>query len=243
MIQKVTTDTVLLCAIRHKVIRIPNVFDIHHMQNLPRQLSDVRSYLKAQFAPFSRSFFGSAIMPIEGLRVAFWWAAPATLAVLFIAKFRSQIPASYLEAAISDGIGPHIWNVVGMLGLALFGLAVLFPTVKFIATGAYQVLINTYGMGGLAIGLLIGKILAQLPSSLSKLKLWEAWFAGTGITLLMLELFVLNFSLWCFASLMRSTKDGGGFLRQVENIDLRLRLFAFILLSILPAFVFLVRGH
>lgn len=213
------------------------------MQNLTRQLSNIRSYLKVQFAPFSLSFFGSSIAPIEGLRVAFWWVSPATLAVLFIAQFRNQLPASYLEAAISDGIGPHIWNVVGMLGLALFGLAVLFPRVKFIATGAYQILINTYGMGGLAIGLLIGKILAQLPPSLSKLELWDAWFAGTGITLLILELFVLNFSLWCFASLMRSTKENGGFLHHVENIDLRLRLFTFILLSILPSFVFLVRGQ
>ncbi|KVP09144.1 hypothetical protein WJ84_26285 [Burkholderia ubonensis] len=130
-----------------------------------------------------------------------------------------------------------------MLGLVLFGLAVLFPKIKFIATGAYQVLINTYGMGGLAIGLLIGKIGAQLPSSLSKLELWRAWLAGTGIALLMFELFVLNFSLWCFASLMRPTKEDDGFLRHVASIDLRLRLFAFILLSILPPAVFLVRGH
>ncbi|MDR5660166.1 hypothetical protein [Burkholderia cenocepacia] len=208
-----------------------------------RQLSNVRSYLKVQLAPFSLSFFESAIVPIEGLRVVFWWAAPATLAVLFIAQFRNLLPASYLEAAISDGIGPHIWNVVGMLGLVLFGLAVLFPKAKFIATGAYQVLINAYGMGGLAIGLLIGKILAQLPPSLSKLELWKAWFAGTGVTLLMLELFVLNFSLWCFSSLMRPTKNDHGFLYHVENIDLRLRLFVFIFLSILPPVIFLIRGH
>ncbi|PQV44558.1 hypothetical protein [Paraburkholderia sp. BL21I4N1] len=213
------------------------------MQNFTHQLSNARSYLKAQLAPFNRSFFWAAIVPIEGLRVAFWWAAPATVAVLFIIRFKNQLPASYLEAAISDGIGPHIWNVVGMLGLVLFGLAVLFPKIKFIATGAYQVLINTYGMGGLAIGLLIGKIGAQLPSSLSKLELWTAWLTGTGIALLMLELFVLNFSLWCFASLMRSTNEDDGFLRHVGSIDLRLRLLAFILLSILPPVVFLVRGH
>lgn len=213
-----------------------------HIQN-SMQLSNVRSYLKVQLAPFNRSFFWSAIVPIEGLRVAFWWAAPATVAVLFITHFKNRLPASYLEAAISDGIGPHIWNVVGMLGLALFGLAVLFPKIEFIATGAYQVLINTYGMGGLAIGLLIGKIGTQLPSSLSKLELWKAWLAGTGIGLLMLELFMLNFSLWCLASLMRSTKEDDGFLRRAASIDLRLRLFAFILLSILPPVVFLVREH
>ncbi|VBB12296.1 hypothetical protein [Burkholderia stabilis] len=213
------------------------------MQHFTRQLSSVCLYLKAQLAPFNRSFFWSAIVPIEGLRVAFWWAAPATVAVLLITHFKNQLPSGYLEAAISDGIGPHIWNVVGMLGLVLFGLAVLFPTIKFIATGAYQVLINTYGMGGLAIGLLIGKIGAQLPSSLSKFELWKIWLAGTGIALLMLELFVLNFSLWCLASLMRSTKEDDGFLRRVASIDLRLRLFAFILLSILPPVVFLIRGH
>ena len=198
---------------------------------------------QGSIGPIQSFIFLSAIVPIEGLRVAFWWAAPATVAVLFITHFKNRLPASYLEAAISDGIGPHIWNVVGVLGLALFGLAVLFPKIEFIATGAYQVLINTYGMGGLAIGLLIGKIGAQLPSSLSKLELWKAWLAGTGIGLLMLELFVLNFSLWCFASLMRSTKEGDGFLRRAASIDLRLRLFAFILLSILPPVVFLVREH
>ncbi|WP_155774593.1 hypothetical protein [Burkholderia stagnalis] len=213
------------------------------MNTFKRLLSKLFSYIKEQLTPFERSTVWSPLVFVEGVTIVFWWAAPAMIAVWLITYFRKHLPFNYLNAAISDGIGPHLWNVVGMLGLALFGLAVLIPRCKFIANSAYQVLINTYAMGGLAIGLLIGQITARLPSALSKLELWKAWLTGTGIAFVMLELFALNFSLWCLASLMRTAAGHDGFLRRVERIDLRLRFLAFVFLSILPTTVFVVRGH
>lgn len=213
------------------------------MMTFTRPLSKLFAYLKEQLTPLGRPAIWLQFSVIEGARIIFWWAAPSMLAVWLITYFRKYLPFSYLDAAISDGIGPHLWNVVGLLGLALFGLAVLLPRCKFIANSAYQVLTNTYAMGGLAIGLLVGQITARIPSALSKLELWKAWLMGTGIAFVTLELFALNFSLWCLASLMRTTAGHDGFLRRIEGIDLRLRFLAFVFLSILPTTMFVIRGH
>ncbi|MCA8157757.1 hypothetical protein [Burkholderia contaminans] len=213
------------------------------MNKFTRPLSKLLSYIKEQLTPFEHSTVCPPLVFVEGVTIVFWWAAPAMVAVWLITYFKRHLPLNYLDAAISDGIGPHLWNIVSMLGLALFGLAVLLPRCKFIANSAYQVLVNTYAMGGLAIGLLVGQVTTQLPSALSKLALWKAWLSGTGIALVMLGLFALNFSLWCLASLMRTAAGHDGFLRRIERIDLRLRFLAFVLLSILPTIVFVVRGH
>lgn len=116
----------------------------------------LREYLRAQLQQFDRTALWSSHIAKEGALIVFWWAAPAFLIVWFVARYREYVPSAYFEAAISEGIGPHLWNVVGTLGLLLVGLALLFPGSRFIARSAYQVLINTYAIGGLSFGLLFG---------------------------------------------------------------------------------------
>jgi len=162
--------------------------------------------------------------------------------VWLITRYKEHLPFAYLDAAISDGIGPHLWDVVGILGFALFGLAVLLPRCKLIADGAYQVLTNTSGMGWLAWGLLFGLFIARVPAELSKLAAWKAGVLEASVTFFMLKIFVLNFLVWWFGNLMRSNANNGDFLRRVERLDLRLRVIMFICLSILLPVLFVIRG-
>jgi hypothetical protein len=99
-------------------------------------------------------------------------------------------------AAISEGIGPHLWNVVGTLGLVLVGFFLLFPRSQFIARSAHQVLINTYAIGGLSFGLLFGQLSTALASAAANVALWKAWLMGAGGVFLAFQALALNFSLW-----------------------------------------------
>ena len=134
----------------------------------------LREYLRTQLQPFDRAALWSSSVAKEGALVVFLWAAPSFLIVWLVASYRKFVPSAYLEAAISEGIGPHLWNVVGTLGLALVGLALVFPRSRLIARSAYHVLINTYAIGGLSFGLLFGQLATALASAAENLASWKA---------------------------------------------------------------------
>lgn len=194
----------------------------------------LREYLRTQLQPFDRAALWSSHVAQEGVLVIFWWAAPSFLIVWLVARYREHVPSAYLEAAISEGIGPHLWNVVGTLGLVLVGFALLFPRSQFIARSAHQVLINTYAIGGLSFGLLFGQLATALASAAANVALWKAWFMGAGGVFLVFQALVLNFSLWYLGHLMASREASDGFLHRAEGVDLRLRFVAFLLFAVLP---------
>lgn len=194
----------------------------------------LREYLLTQLRPFDRAALWSSNVAKEGAFVIFWWAAPSFLIVWLVARYREYVPSAYLEAAISEGIGPHLWNAVGTLGLVLVGFALLFPGSRFIARSAYQVLINTYAIGGLSFGLLFGQLATALASAAANLASWKAWLMGAGGVFLAVQVLALNFSLWYLGHLMASREASDGFLHRVERVALRLRLVAFLFLAVLP---------
>lgn len=194
----------------------------------------LKTYLRMQLQPFDRAALWSPSIAKGGALVVFWWAAPSFSLVWLVAHYRENLPSAYLEAAISEGIGPHLWNVIGTLGLVLVGFALLFPRSRFIARGAYQVLINTYAIGGLSFGLLFGQLATVFASATANVAAWKAWLLGTGSIFLAFQVIVLNFSLWYLGHLMASREASDGFLHRVERVDLRLRVFAFFLLALLP---------
>lgn len=194
----------------------------------------LRQYLRTQLSPFDRGALWSSHVAKEGASVVFWWAAPSFLIVCLVARFREHVPSAYLQSAISEGIGPHLWNVVGTLGLVLVGFALLFPGSRFIARSAYQVLINTYAIGGLSFGLLFGQLATALASATANIALWKTSLLGIGGVFLAVQALTLNFSLWYLGHLMASREACDGFLHRVERVALRLRLVAFLFLAALP---------
>jgi len=194
----------------------------------------LKSYLQSQLQPFDRKALWSPQILKEGGLVVFWWAVPAFVIVWLVNNFHEHLPSAYLEEAISQGIGPHLWNVIGTLALVLVGFAFLFPRSQLIAKSARQVLINTYAIGGLSLGLLFGQLTTALAAASDNIAAWKAWLLGAGSTFLFIQVLFLNFALWYLGHLMSSRTLNDGFLNQVEQVALRIRLVAFSLFAILP---------
>ena len=191
-------------------------------------------YIAAQLQQFNSANLWSRRSALEGMRILLGWAVPSFSFVLAVDRFHEHVPSVYLQAAISEGIGPHLWNVIGTLGLVLFGLALLFPRVHFIARSAHQVLINTFAIGGLSFGLLFGQLATALVSATANIATWKAWLIGAGGLFLAIQVLALNFSLWYFSQLMASREEADHFLHQVERVALRLRVAAFLVISVTP---------
>jgi hypothetical protein len=202
------------------------------VEKLKTLAESIRAYVLEQLALFDRTALWSSKVAKEGVLVAFWWAVPAFFLVCSVEKFHQKLPSTYLEAAISEGIGPHLWNVIGTLGLVLVGFALLFPKSKYVAKCAHQVLINTYAIGGLSFGLLFGQLATSIASA--NIEQWKLWLLGVGGVFLAIQLLLLNFSLWYLGHLMVSREFGSDFLNRVERVHWRLRVFAAALIAGLP---------
>lgn len=201
-------------------------------------MSLFKSFLKNEFEHFDRGALWSPAAAREGVLVFLCWALPAIALALVVDHYSSYLPQNYLKAAISEGIGPHLWNVIAIAGLSLVGLAFLFPRSRIVTRSAYQVLINTYAIGGLTFGLLIGQVPKMLFFDSDQVEILELWLTGTGYLILILQALMLNFSLWYLGNLMIRKDDGNSFIDQVTRLDIRLRIFGFCLFTAQPLLLF-----
>lgn len=140
----------------------------------------------------------------------------------------------YLDAAISEGIGPHLWNVVGAIGAVLFGLFLILPTQRWLAKAANNVLVNTYAMGALTFGLLFGQWFYAFHTA--NLERWQAWANALGFGFLFLDVFFLNFSVCYLGYLSAPERLNTGFASKLASVDLRLRLFAGAALGVMTVY-------
>ncbi len=195
-------------------------------------MHDFKMYVLRQLKHFDPHTLWSPNLPVEYGSALFWWIMPAFTYVWFVSKIARF---SYLEAAILEGLGPHLWNVMGSLGIILFGFAVLFPRSKCFATGAYHILANAHAVGALAIGLLLGQLTTGLASAPADIAIWRFWLIGLGGAFMLLLVFLFNFCLWYLGYLATSTQCGVNFFDCVEKLSFPFRAGSLCFLLVLIA--------
>ncbi len=198
---------------------------------IQKRWHQLRAYLQLELTGLDRETLWTSFNLKGAWKVLFWWVVPAYLVVIVTFLHKGILPKVYLQAAIGEGIGPHLWNVMGVFGLILVGLSVIYPRASLISHSAYHVLTNTYSVGCLSLGLIAGQLTtiflnseAPTPSKL--------FLAGIGGALIALVAF--NIILWYLAHLMIRQTQGKCLLTQLPKIDLRLRVFVALLVGGIP---------
>lgn len=182
------------------------------------------AYLRSQLSTFTSSDFSPRPAIANAAAIFFGWAIPAFLGVMFTRWLGNCRSVEYLDAAISEGIGPHLWNVVGSIGATLFGLFLILPTQRWLAKAANNVLVNTYAIGALTFGLLFGQWFYAFQTA--NLERWQAWANALGFGFLFLDVLVLNFSVWYLGYLSSPDRLNTGVASKLLSVDLRLRALA-----------------
>ena len=168
-----------------------------------------------------------------GIKVFLSWSIPAflfVLAVSFLNNYRSVV---YYQEAISQGIGPVLWNVMGVFGLACFSLSIMFSRSKKIAIAAHKLLDNTFAIGSFSFGLLTAQVITQFPMDGVFLETWKNYLFGFAIFWLLMTLFIINFTLWYLGYLMqwkRSLRDKLSYISLWVRVPFGLLLFCLPLL-------------
>lgn len=180
-------------------------------------LNRIRAWVRHHTCHFKRSDFWPGCELKQAAIVFVAWALPAIVGVIVTDWIGSHRSVKYLQMSIQEGIGPHIWNVFAVLGMIPVGLLIAAPRQKWLAIAAYQVLQNTYALGALMFGLLLGEwICVTAPQN--------AFLLVMVMRLMLAFSFCLNLLIWYVAFLVSPVRLDTGFMRSVAQIKPQFRL-------------------
>lgn len=200
-------------------------------ETIQERWHQLRAYLQLELTGLDRETLWASFNLKEALKVLFWWFVPAYLVVIVTFLHKGILPKVYLQAAIDEGIGPHLWNVMGVFGMMLMGLSVLYPRIRLLSHSAYHVLVNTHSVGCLSLGLIAGQ-LTTIFLNLEAAAPSKLFLVNVGGDLIVLVAF--NIILWYLAHLMIRPTQGKCLLTQLPQIDLRIRVFIALLVGGIP---------
>ena len=131
------------------------------------------------------------------------WAIPAFMFVVLVSFLETSRDVSYYQDAISQGVGPKLWNVMGAFGFALFFVSLVFPKIRCFAIAAKQVLLNVFAIGALTFGLLFGQFICLIPELDKYFDGWQFYFFGPVIVVLLVAVALLNLATWYMSYLIQ----------------------------------------
>lgn len=180
-------------------------------------LNRIRTWMRHHTCHFKRSDFWPGCELKQAAIVLVAWVLPAIAGVVITDWIGSYRSVKYLQMSIQEGIGPHIWNVFAVLGMIPVGLLIAAPRQKWLAIAAYQVLQNTYALGALMFGLLLGEwICVTAPQN--------AFLLVMVMRLMLAFAFCLNLLIWYAAFLVSPARLDTGFMRSVAQLKPQFRL-------------------
>lgn len=174
----------------------------------------MKRYLSEEFSIFDTNDFLPREQIGGAIKVLSAWAVPAFIFVLWADTYYPNV--EFYKNAITEGIGPNLWNAIGSFGLFSFGIALAFSPLKTPSLFATQLLSNTYAIGCLTFGLLVGQW-CLLP--FSELVWWQQGLFGVTSVFLLLLVFVYNLFVWYLSFLIHNSRiDKSKFLGKFEQL-------------------------
>lgn len=176
----------------------------------------INLFLKRQIKEFEKQDFNIGSNWKEAISLFLYWAIPAFLTIVIVESLSDTRTVVYYRQAISQGIGPVLWNFIAVFGCATFGLSFICNRVKLLSIIAQQLLINVYTIGSLNFGILFGQFIILSPDLISEVELWKLFIVFPLSYLLLTFVFSLNLLMWYLSYLIRW---GNPFLVKLSSVN------------------------
>ncbi len=199
---------------------------------------EFQEYIISQLSPTKNGLRLKREEFLEGITIFLYWSIPSFFFALLQKIENHNFPSLYIKSAVEEGIGPHIWNIFGSIGLVFFGLTIIAPRFKFFRISASQILLNTYAMGSLSIGLMTGNLSIIFDSS--RIDFWNEIFLKISFFLLLTTIVTINFATWYCAKIIGKEEQKDCLTHLLTKVDIKIRLVLGILIAILPIVFFLL---
>ncbi|MEW8394249.1 MAG: hypothetical protein AB2651_20930 [Candidatus Thiodiazotropha sp.] len=191
----------------------------------------MKEYLLKQFNHFEFSDVNPGREINEALLIFCCWSISAFFFVVWANTYYPE--NAFYQSAIREGIGPNLWNAIGSFGFFAFGVAIIFSQYSLPSRIARQILINTYAIGCLSFGLLLGQWWTLLVNP--ELIWWRRGLFGVTSGLLLAVIFLYNLAIWYLYYLLKNDSEKKStFLEKLESMHVMWRFFIglFFLISI-----------
>jgi hypothetical protein len=171
----------------------------------------------------------------EALIVFSSWVFPAFIFVVWSSVYYPHV--EYYQSAISEGIGPNLWNVIGSFGFFAFGVAIVFSKYLLPVRVARYILFNTYAIGSLSFGLLLGQWWLLLVNQ--ELIWWHRGLFGVTSGFLLAIIFFYNIAIWYLSFLIRiESNEKSPFLIKLEKMNVLWRIVIGSFMTLLITIIF-----
>ena len=139
----------------------------------------------------------------------------------------------FYREAIEEAIGANLWNLMGLFGIFSFGLAIVFSKEQWVAKVSRSILINTFAIGSISLGAIVGRWLSAI--ALVDFPLWKISLLNLGFYTGVCLVLFLNIFIWYGAFLLQNTPNQkSNFLIKLEGMHVLWKIcfgIFFILLS------------
>ena len=191
--------------------------------------------MKNVLSVFDREDFHPKNDVFEAVYTFAVWALPAFIFVIWANTYYPEV--EFYQKAIKEGIGPNLWNTIGSFGLFSFGVAIGLSSFKIPSVIAKQILSNTYAIGCLTFGLLVGQ---WYFLSLNELVWWQQGLFGITSVFLLGVVFIYNTIIWYLGFLVGSSHNQkSAFILKFETIHIFWRIGFGAFISCVSILVFL----
>lgn len=185
------------------------------------QVSKLKVYLGKQLGIFNKSDFAIGRDWKGAVSTFLYWAVPAFLTVYFVDMLGEVRSVEYYNKAISQGIGPILWNFIAVMGFAMFGVAFIFNKIRLFSAVAHQLLINVYAIGALTFGLLLGQFIVLAPELKVNIATWKLFFIFPITAFSFVFILFLNAVIWYISHLSRANSP---FMERLSSLNFFIRL-------------------
>lgn len=191
--------------------------------------------IKSQFSHFNRNDFNPGSKLFEAIAEMLYWVIPAVLFVFITQKHYPDV--EFYKSAMDEGIGPNLWNAIGSFGLFAFGIAIALSKEIWPSKIARNILQNTYSIGCLTIGLIIGQFFSQYPTNALW---WQHGLFGVTSVLLIGIVILYNLSIWYLGFLIQNSESGkSSFLTKLEQMHSIWKVIIGTFIALLITLIFL----
>lgn len=178
--------------------------------------------MKRKLEVIFKNFDSSVLNPSSYFRHAVITFIAWSLPFLVFFNVTLSFPESkYLNDALTEAIGPNLWNLMSSLAVFLFSLLIVFPKLGLISTATSELFLSVYIMGALTFGILCGQ-LHTLSDEANKLIWWKQGLFGITSLVLLICFFFVNLTLWYFHYL--SNPEKSDFLVEINRVQLTYRM-------------------
>ncbi|HCE0843240.1 hypothetical protein [Acinetobacter baumannii] len=194
----------------------------------------MKLYLEKHLSLFKKEMFFNFLEIKKNLSFAAYIVLGVFIFISLTKSNFSFLPINYFKEGVKETIGPHAWNIIGGFGLMSLGVFIVYPKLFIYSKISKTLLLVAYSIGLWSWSAMLGEIIFSIPEVFTKLPFWKATLATILIFILLVVIFLINYSTLFISQVLEKVENNDYFYNLIKNLHFPIRFSIFFILTFLP---------